>query len=81
MKNIEVSFGKPIPIMVRLLWNKRSIFFDHPHWQHMFIKSKLNMMYVEKNIYNKLIKTLLNIQGKTKVRVKVRLVLVDMTKR
>ena len=43
------------------------------------MRHNLDMMHVERNIYNSFIKTLLNIPRKTKDRVKARLDLVDMT--
>ncbi|GKA14187.1 putative transposase-associated domain-containing protein [Tanacetum coccineum] len=48
------------------LWKKRSIFFDLPYWEFNLIRHNLDVMHIEKNVFDNLIGTLLNLDGKTK---------------
>lgn len=49
-----------------LNWTKRSIFFELPYWLKLLLRHKLDVMYIEKNVYDNWVRTLLNIEGKTK---------------
>ncbi|XP_058076314.1 uncharacterized protein LOC131224884 [Magnolia sinica] len=51
-------------------WKKRSIFFDLPYWAGNMLRHSLDVMHIEKNVYNNVLGTLLNIDGKTKDNVK-----------
>ena len=46
------------------IWKKRSIFFDLPYWSYLYVCRCLDVMLVEKNVFDSLIGTLLNIKGK-----------------
>ncbi|XP_074347485.1 uncharacterized protein LOC141686344 [Apium graveolens] len=59
-------------------WNKKSIFFQLPYWSENSIRHNLNVMHIEKNIYDSILGTLLNISGKTKDHVNARLDLQEM---
>jgi len=59
-------------------WKKKSIFFDLPYWLKLHIRYCVDVMHVVKNMCDRLIGTLLNIQGKTKDGVNIRLDLVEM---
>ena len=48
------------------IWKKRSIFFDLPYYSDLDIRHCIDVMHVEKNVCDNVIRTLLNIQGKTK---------------
>ena len=48
------------------LWEKRSIFFYLPYWQFNLLRHNLDVMHIEKNIYDNLLATLLNVDGKSK---------------
>lgn len=45
---------------------KKSISFKLPYWEHLLIRHNLDVMYIEKNICDSIVGTLLNIEGKTK---------------
>jgi len=60
------------------IWKKRSIFFDLPYWSNLHVHHCLDEMHVEKNVYDSLIGTLLNIKGKTKDGLECHHDLVDM---
>jgi len=60
------------------MWKKRSIFFDLPYWSDLHVRHCLDIMQVEKNVYDILLDTLLNIKGKTKDGLKCRQDLVNM---
>ena len=60
------------------VWKKRSIFFTLPYWEDHVLHHNLDMMHIEKNIVDKIIGTLLNLDGKTKDSLKARQDLKDM---
>ncbi|KAG6386764.1 hypothetical protein SASPL_151938 [Salvia splendens] len=47
-------------------WKKRSIFWDLPYWKELLIRLNLDVMHVEKNVFDNVFYTVLNVQGKTK---------------
>ena len=49
-----------------LNWTKRSIFFGLPYWVRLLLRHKLNVIHIGKNVCDNLVRTLLNIKGKTK---------------
>lgn len=57
---------------------KKSIFFELEYWKFLPVRHCLDVMHIEKNVFESLIGTLLNIPGKTKDGVKTRLDLVEM---
>ena len=57
---------------------ERSIFFDLPYWSDLDVRHCIDVMHVEKNVYDSLIDALLNITSKTKDVLKCRQDLVDM---
>ncbi|KAG8480296.1 hypothetical protein CXB51_024722 [Gossypium anomalum] len=61
------------------LWKKRSIFFfELPYWEHNILRHNLDVMHIEKNVYENIIGTILNVDGKSKDNLQSRLDLVDM---
>ncbi|XP_042964767.1 uncharacterized protein LOC122298991 [Carya illinoinensis] len=66
----NVQFGKILPKRKRapqeLNWTKKSIFFDLPYWQDVELRHNLDIMYIEKNICDSVLSTLLSIVGKSK---------------
>lgn len=62
----------------RPCWKKKSIFFELEYWKFLPVRHCLDVMHIEKNVFESLIGTLLNIPGKTKDGVKTRLDLVEM---
>ncbi|XP_042446384.1 uncharacterized protein LOC122031323 [Zingiber officinale] len=59
-------------------WKKKSIFFNLPYWKYLHVRHCLNVMHIEKNVFESLINTLMNIKGKTKDNVAARLDMVQM---
>ena len=79
MKDIEVSLDISYTHdNDKTPWKKRSIFFDLPYLQHLFIRHDLDVMHIEKNICDSLIGMPLNISGKTKDGVNAKLDLVEI---
>ncbi|KAL0435018.1 UNVERIFIED_CONTAM: hypothetical protein Sradi_0209700 [Sesamum radiatum] len=47
-------------------WTKRSIFWDLPYWTTNMIRHNLDVMHIEKNVFDNIFNTVMNIKGKTK---------------
>ena len=60
------------------IWKKKSIFFYLLYWSRLEVEHCIDVMHVGKNVYDSLIGTLLNINGKTKDRLNARLDLIEM---
>ena len=84
IKDLKVTFGKGkandeyTTIHGPSLWKKQSIFFELPYWRTLLVRHNLDVMHIEKNICDVIIRTLLNIPGKTKDGLKARLDVVDL---
>jgi hypothetical protein len=48
------------------MWKKQSIFWELPYWNDLNIHDSIDVMHVEKNMFECLLKTLLNMDGKTR---------------
>ncbi|XP_056695732.1 uncharacterized protein [Spinacia oleracea] len=69
VKNIQITFGK-------LKKNKDAlpkhgykmclVFWRLPYWRFLFVRHSLDLMHIEKNVFDSLIGTLLNMPKKTK---------------
>ncbi|XP_073137040.1 uncharacterized protein [Henckelia pumila] len=57
----------------RKCWKKKSIFFNLTYWKHLHVRHYLDVMHIEKNVFESLINTLMNVKGKTKDNVAARL--------
>lgn len=75
----SIKFGKKVSNNPELPfdWKKLSIFFDLPYWKDNMIRHNLEIMHIEKNIYESIVATLLNLE-KTKDNKRSRLDLRDM---
>lgn len=62
-------------------WHKKSIFWDLPYWKDLLLRHNLDVMHVEKNVFDNLMNTVLNVQGKTKDNLKSRLDLPNICSR
>ncbi|XP_073031237.1 uncharacterized protein [Primulina eburnea] len=71
----EKDFGS---IDFRKCWKKKFIFFNIPYWKHLHVRHCLDVMHIEKNVFESLINTLVNVKGKTKDNVAARLDMVQM---
>jgi len=77
--HVEVTFGKTLKnINVKNIWKKKSIFFELPYWSKLDVRHCIDVMHVEKNVCDSIIRTLLNIKGKTKDGINARKDLVEM---
>ena len=47
-------------------WTKRSIFWDLPYWKAHLIHHNLDVMHIEKNVFDNVINTVMDVAGKTK---------------
>ena len=59
-------------------FEKKSIFWELPYWKHLEVRHCLDVMHIEKNVFDSLIGLLLNIPWKTKDGVNVRKDMVQM---
>ncbi|CAA7049001.1 unnamed protein product [Microthlaspi erraticum] len=54
-------------------WHKKSIFWDLPYWKDQLLRHNLDVMHIEKNFFDNIMNTVLNVKGKTKDNLKSRL--------
>ena len=47
-------------------WKKHNIFFQLPYWRTLLLRHNLDVMHVEKIIFDNVIGTIMNIEGKIK---------------
>ncbi|XP_021754575.1 uncharacterized protein LOC110719903 [Chenopodium quinoa] len=59
-------------------WKKRVIFFELPYGKHCLNRHNLDVMHIEKNVFDSVIGTLLDISQKTKDHVSARRDLVEL---
>ena len=59
-------------------WNKKSIFFELAYWQSLVLRHNLNVMYIEKNICDNILGSIMNAKGKTKDTINLRLKLKEI---
>jgi hypothetical protein len=53
-------------------WKKRSIFWDLPYWKDNLLRHNLDVMHIEKNFFDNIFNTVMNVKGKTKDNEKAR---------
>ncbi|KAL4367573.1 hypothetical protein GQ457_05G029620 [Hibiscus cannabinus] len=53
-------------------WKTRSIFWDLPYWSSNLIRHNIDVMNVEKNVFENIFNTIMNVEGKTKDNAKSR---------
>ncbi|XP_024011293.1 uncharacterized protein LOC112086555 [Eutrema salsugineum] len=54
-------------------WHKKSIFWNLPYWKDLLLRHNLDVMHIEKNFFDNIMNTVLNVPGKTKDNLKSRL--------
>ncbi|KAL6217008.1 hypothetical protein ACLB2K_010226 [Fragaria x ananassa] len=85
---LNFTYGKPRPPKVGEKrprappqadspWKKISIFLKLPYWEHLLIRHNIDVMHVQKNVFDSVVGTLLGIPGKSKDSLNARL---DMKK-
>ncbi|CAL8992061.1 unnamed protein product [Prunus brigantina] len=69
-------FGKTVTRTrpaTHLNWTHKSMFFELPYWSKLKLRHNLDVMHVEKNVFDTLVGRILDIEGKTKDTIKARL--------
>ncbi|KAI5349975.1 hypothetical protein L3X38_002866 [Prunus dulcis] len=69
-------FGKTVSRTrpsTHLNWTHKPMFFKLPYWSKLKLRHNLDVMHVEKNVFDTLVGTILDIEGKTKDTIKARL--------
>ncbi|KAI5324838.1 hypothetical protein L3X38_033911 [Prunus dulcis] len=54
-------------------WTHKPMFFELPYWSKLKLRHNLDVMHVEKNVFDTLVGTILDIEGRTKDTIKARL--------
>jgi hypothetical protein len=54
-------------------WVKRSIFWELPYWKTNLLRHNLDVMHIEKNVFENSFNTVIDVKGKTKENIKARL--------
>ncbi|CAL2246711.1 unnamed protein product [Prunus armeniaca] len=70
------SFGKTVSRTrpsIHLNWMHKPMFFELPYWSKLKLRHNLDVMHVEKNVFDTLMGMILDIEGKTKDTIKARL--------
>ncbi|XP_063942632.1 uncharacterized protein LOC135150300 [Daucus carota subsp. sativus] len=62
-------------------WVRTSIFWELPYWSTNLIRHNLDVMHVEKNVFDNVFSTVMNVPGKIKDNDKARLDMKDICKR
>ncbi|XP_014493193.1 uncharacterized protein LOC106755535 [Vigna radiata var. radiata] len=47
-------------------WTKKSIFWDLPYWKDNLLRHNLDLMHIEKNFFDNIFNTVMNVSGKSK---------------
>ena len=47
-------------------WQKKSIFWELPYWKDHLLRHNLDVMHIEKNFFDNIMHTVLNVAGRTK---------------
>ena len=53
-------------------WKKRNIFWDLPYWGDLLNRHNLDVMHIEKNVFDNVFNTVLNVPNQTKDNLKAR---------
>ena len=59
-KQKQLDFGKTHN------WVKKSIFWELPYWSTNMVRHNLDVMHVEKNVFDNIFNTMMDIKAKTK---------------
>jgi len=54
-------------------WTKRSIFWDLPYWRHNLLRHNLDVMHIERNVFENVFHTVMDNKEKSKDNEKARL--------
>ncbi|XP_028965019.1 uncharacterized protein [Malus domestica] len=64
--------SKPRPT-THLNWTHKSMLFELPYWSKFKVRHNLDVMHIEKNVFDTLVGKILDIKGKTKDTIEARL--------
>jgi hypothetical protein len=64
--------SKPQGYGQRHNWTKRCIFWDLPYWKDNLLRHNLDVMHIEKNFFDNIFNTVMNVKGRTKDNEKAR---------
>ncbi|XP_057249394.1 uncharacterized protein LOC125495744 [Beta vulgaris subsp. vulgaris] len=78
LKDFVNDFGKRKKGLSKGKWKKKSVFLELQYWANIKYRHNLNVMHIEKNFFDNIINTLLDVPGKTKDHIKARLDLMDL---
>ncbi|XP_021279209.1 uncharacterized protein LOC110412894 [Herrania umbratica] len=53
-------------------WVKKSIFWELPYWHTLLIRHNLDVMHIERNVFENIFNTMMDVKGKTKDNLKAR---------
>ena len=62
-------------------WHKKGTFWELPYWKDLLLSHNLDVMHIEKNFFDNIMNTILNVPGKTKDNKKSRMDLPDICSR
>ncbi|XP_019240549.1 PREDICTED: uncharacterized protein LOC109220542 [Nicotiana attenuata] len=62
-------------------WTKRRIFWELPYWKHNLLRHNLDVMHIEKNFFDNLFNTIMDVTNKTKDNLKARMELKEYCRR
>jgi len=54
-------------------WVKQSMFWELPHWKTNLLRHNHDVMHIEKNVFENIFNTIIDVKGKTKDNIKARL--------
>ncbi|KAK4389817.1 hypothetical protein Sango_2318700 [Sesamum angolense] len=63
---VEVSLSLPDGYGIEYKWTKKSIFWELEYWSTHLIRHNLDVMHIEKNVFDNIFNTEIDIKGKTK---------------
>ncbi|XP_073133636.1 uncharacterized protein [Henckelia pumila] len=72
------SKNREICQLAKCGWRRRSILWELPYWRMNLIRHNLDVMHIEKNVFDNVFNTVMNIPGRTKDNAKSRADLVEM---
>jgi len=61
-------------------WTKKSTIWKLPYWKANFLHHNLDVMHIEKNFFDNILNTVMDVKGKTKDNVKTRMNLLENCK-
>ncbi|KAL0401502.1 UNVERIFIED_CONTAM: hypothetical protein Slati_4180100 [Sesamum latifolium] len=63
---VEVPLSLPDGYGIEHKWTKKSIFWELEYWSTHLIRHNLDVMHIEKNVFDNIFNTVMDVKGKTK---------------